>query len=120
MVFARLRRVNPAGRKGRVSKSELGSDLGSVCWLLRRPLEVSWTLGEASLVVHSVIFKDAVIILHRVAPDLEHLSFPRVWDAVGSVLGVVRGENEVMLVHLFHFGSFQLAYEAGGCCLPSV
>ena len=55
--------------------------------LLGRPLGVAGTLGEASLVVHSVIFKDAVSMLHRAAPDLEHLSFPRVWDAVGSVLG---------------------------------
>ena len=59
-------------------------------------------------------------MLHRAAPDLEDLSFPIVQDAVGSVLGVVRGENEVMLVHLLHFGSLQLDYESGACCLPSV
>ena len=46
------------------------------------------------MVVHSVIFKDAVSMLHRTATGLEHFSFPRVWDALGFVLRVVLGEDE--------------------------
>ena len=82
MVFACLWRVNPAGRKGGIPKSDIRSALGSVFGPLKRALEVSWRLDEASLVVHSVIFKDAVSMLHRAASDLEHLSFPRVWDVL--------------------------------------
>ena len=45
-------------------------------------------------------------MLHRAAPDLEDLSFPIVQDAVGSVLGVVRSENEGIRVRLFHLWLF--------------
>ena len=42
-------------------------------------------------------------MLHRTATGLEHFSFPRVWDALGSVLGVVLVEDESYARVLFSF-----------------
>ena len=97
-----LWRVNLAGRKGSVPRSEIWSPLRGVLESLGRPLEVSWRLEEASLALKSVIFKVTVSMLHRRALDLEQFSFRtsfgkcygRVWDDLGSVLGVVwRGKS---------------------------
>ena len=66
------------------------------------------------------MFKDAVSMLHRAAPDLEDLSFPIVKDAAGSVLGWFVVKTKVFSCAFFIYGSFQLDYESGVCCLPSV